>query len=385
MDKEEIWFFKTTHTVQNTNLDPYKRVFTVSAETGEGKQVVDVADHSLDIQFEPALSLVQSGPLVAVSGNTIVFSFLAYNNDNIGDGSAISQLSLTDSTGSTPILTDSTGSVVRLTKFYDNDDDILDVGERWLYITSYTVQASDTPRFENVGILSGLNRDGGIVEDTASHQVLIGQQSGLALHIDGPANANLNQTVFYTITLSNSQDNGAYSAIKNITLKANTNDEINFIASSDDKNDGFLEIDEVWTYTMSHKIILDDLDPFTLVLSAIGVDVSNNDVGNSKSYSLDVSYHPALAISVLQQASISTTNQIEAEVVNDPITGDGSPMSQVQVEDTTFGTLFMVTGDDNNNNLLESGEQWTFAQIYYVSILIELVQALLQLWIWITI
>ena len=77
---------------------------TAEGEDIDGDPVNDADSHSLNIEFDPEIVVVKSGPVAANVGQTVTYSFTVTNNDLIGDGSPISNVSVIDDIAGTAIV-----------------------------------------------------------------------------------------------------------------------------------------------------------------------------------------------------------------------------------------------------------------------------------------
>jgi len=99
-------------------------------------------------------------------GETVVYTFTVTNDAVNGDGSPVSNVSVSD---------DYAGSVAYVSG--DDGDGLLEVGESWVYTASYTIQDTDPNPLVNTGTVTGEDVDGAPVSDTDTHSTEIGQPS----------------------------------------------------------------------------------------------------------------------------------------------------------------------------------------------------------------
>ena len=352
LDKGEIWVYTMQATIALTDAMAIRTDVTVLAEEqGTGQTVHATATHTLQIDYQPALNITQTGPEVGVAGNQMWFNFSITNDITKGDGSPIRNLVLTDTTGYVP---------TRIRTLNDNGNDVLDGGEIWVYETFYIVPPNQTNPYLNIGVASGFDKNDDLIQNTAIHTVIIGQESGLTLEITGPETGLVGDNVVLTYTVSNTTSNGAYSAVKNIYFDEVTAAKLNPV-TGDINNDQILGIGEVWVYTASHIISLNNTDPLIENASILGNDSSNNIIGSTALHYIDIDYRPALGISILNQLRNEGVGAkiLQVSIINDPVTGDGSAMTELYVQDTFLGELTLIEGD-NGNNLLEVGEIWLY-------------------------
>jgi len=112
------------------------------------------------------VNIVKDGPASANVGETVVYTFTVTNDAVNGDGSPVSSVTVTDTIAG--VATYVSG---------DDGDDLLEVGETWVYTASYTIQPTDPDPLVNTGTVEGKDRDGATVSDTDTHSTEIGQPS----------------------------------------------------------------------------------------------------------------------------------------------------------------------------------------------------------------
>jgi uncharacterized repeat protein (TIGR01451 family) len=136
--------------------------------------------HTILVERSPDLRIIKEGPATASVSETVVFTFTIANvvvtptsirASATGDGSPISNVSVTDTIAS-PVNLVSNG----------DGDDLLEVGEVWIYTASYTIQATDPTPLVNIGTVTGKNRGGNPISSTSTHSTTVGA-SGIFLPI----------------------------------------------------------------------------------------------------------------------------------------------------------------------------------------------------------
>src|SRR5690606_11630129 len=123
----ETWIFTATWTVAATP-DPLLNTGTASGSDGTNTYT-DTDDHSLDV-LTSAINIVKTGPASAVVGETVTYT---YTVTNAGEA-PLSSVTVTDSLGMTA--TYQSG---------DDGDNILEVGETWIFTATWTVAATPDP------------------------------------------------------------------------------------------------------------------------------------------------------------------------------------------------------------------------------------------------
>jgi uncharacterized repeat protein (TIGR01451 family) len=307
--------------------------------------------------YTAALSLTKQGPSTARIGDTVVYSLTVVNDDVLGDGSPIQNVSVVDDLAGVATLASG-----------DDGDDLLEVSENWVYTASYTIQPADLSPLVNTAIATGQDQAGvDVLEARDSHSTAIDYAPALTLTKSGPPIAQVSDTVVYSLTVTNDDVRGDGSPIDNV----NVVDDVAGTATlvSGDDGDDLLEVGETWVYTASY--VIQSTDPDLLVNTAVvtGTNQGGEDVpGASDTHGTTIDYVPALAIvkDGPATARIDDTVVYTLTVTNNDVLGDGSPIQNVSVVDDLAGAVTFVSGDDGDD-LLEVGEIW----VYTASIRIE--------------
>jgi uncharacterized repeat protein (TIGR01451 family) len=157
------------HVIQITNTVTVTDDGT-NGDTPAGNVATDVDT----FDFRPALRMIKHGPLAAEAGETVVYTLtvatVSYTPTSlrprgIGDGSLIRDLTVTDSVAS-PV------HYVR----GDDGNDLLEIGEAWVYTASYTIRDADHGTLVNVGTATGRDINGDKVTATTTHATIIAGQ-----------------------------------------------------------------------------------------------------------------------------------------------------------------------------------------------------------------
>ncbi|MDD5263746.1 MAG: hypothetical protein PHU43_02810, partial [Candidatus Bipolaricaulis sp.] len=99
----------------------------------------------------------------------------------------------------------------------------------------------------------------------------------------------------------------------------------------------------------------------TASLAAIDQEDSNS-ANNDASAGILVRANPAVLVTKNGPVSARVGEAVSYTMVvgHDLVNGDGSPLSNIAVNDSLAGAATYVGGDTNSNGLLERGETWTF-------------------------
>ena len=171
LDMGEAWLYVVPYTIQPADPDPLTNVATATGRASDGRLVTGTDTHRLDIEHVPALSLSREAPAVAHVEETITFTFTV-SQDPESDGSPISHLTLTDSLA---------GPALYIAG--DDGDGLLESGERWTYVASYTVQIADRSPLLSTGTVTGHDADGDRVTGRDAHYIEVEGGIGGALYL----------------------------------------------------------------------------------------------------------------------------------------------------------------------------------------------------------
>jgi hypothetical protein len=147
LEAGESWVYTSSYSIQPDDPDPLDNTGTASGTDPEGDSVTaDSNTHSLDLTFNPVLRIDGVWPTVVYVGETWVFTYMISHAPG-SDGSPVQNITVSDT------LTPS------LTRISGDDDDWLELGETWVYTTSYLVQATTPNPLTSTVTLTGQDRD----------------------------------------------------------------------------------------------------------------------------------------------------------------------------------------------------------------------------------
>jgi hypothetical protein len=269
----ESWIYTASYTIQLDDPDPLVNTVIASGEDRDGHMVSSIDGHRVDLGYTPVIRVVKGGPGYAHVGDTIVYTFTVTNDHAAGDGSVISAVSVDDDVTGTPIYVRG-----------DDDDQLLEVGESWVYTASYTIQSDDPDPLVNTVTVSGhdLNGEPG-PQGSDNHSLDVEYAPALGVVKDGPVSANVGDTVVYTFAVANDNTIGDGSPIDNVTVDDDVAGTPAYVSGDD--GDDLLEVGESWVYTASYTIQSDDSDPLVNTATASGLDLESNAIYDTASHS----------------------------------------------------------------------------------------------------
>ena len=351
----ETWVYTASYTVLGTDPDPLENTVTVSGTDRDGAAVSANDTHSTTITFAPALTVVKGGPSAAQVGETVVYTFSVSNDDVNGDGSPVQITGVND---------DLAGDATYQSG--DDGDDQLEVGEAWIYSASYTVLGTDPDPLENTVTVSGTDRDGGALSATDTHSTALGYAPALTVLKEGPSAAQVGETVVYTFSVSHDDVSGDGSPVQ-IT---GVNDDVAGDATyqSGDDGDRWLQVGETWVYTASYTILSTDPDPLENTVTVTGQDRDGAALSATDTHSTAIGYAPALIVvkEGPDVAQVGETVGYTFTVTHDEENSDGSPVSDLAVNDDVAGAATYLSGDDGDG-WLQVGESWVYTVSYTIA------------------
>jgi uncharacterized repeat protein (TIGR01451 family) len=209
---------------------------------------------------DPSILIEKFGPDLAYEGDEVEYIFYVTNDGN---------LPLTE----IDVLDDIAGKAVFLSVKTGNSNDILEVGETWVYGASYTIPEGEQGSVKNiVEVCASVARvvvedsvvfrslaaltEGGITMppllnsacDTDDHELEV-LNPAINVVKEGPADAPAGSTVTYTFTVTNVGD----VPLDQISVLDSITGEAEYV-SGDEDEDGSLDLDETWIFTDTYDI-----------------------------------------------------------------------------------------------------------------------------------
>jgi uncharacterized repeat protein (TIGR01451 family) len=263
-------------------------------------------------------------------------------NDNSGTSSADDfTMTVSGNSQSVPNFPgDENGTTVGLNEGSYSVDELADAG----YTKSFSGDCSGT-------ISVGQVKTCTITNDDVAHP---------AINIvkNGPATAHEGDQVTYTFDVTNTGDTATLSSVTVVDTIAGNATYI----SGDTNNDGLLQNTETWHFSVQY-VIPEDTNTVLNTGKACAYDPAQTKVCDTDDHTLTV-LHPGINVvkSGPAQANPGDSITYTFTVTN---TGD-TPLSITEVSDSIAGNGSYVSGDTNNNDLLDLTETWTFTAGYNI-------------------
>jgi plastocyanin len=187
------WTYTCTHLITAADPNPLPNTATVTGHDKLGKEVSD--EHSASVAIlEPGALVVKEGNVFAYPGDTVTFTFAVTNNGN----TPLSDVAVTD---------DRCAPVTGPTQKLDGDqDDLLEVGEKWIFTCSKQIPADheigDENPIHNIATATCKDELGKTVTAQDSHDVRV-LHPAIDIEKTGPATATVGDALHYTLTVTN--------------------------------------------------------------------------------------------------------------------------------------------------------------------------------------
>ncbi|WP_200977694.1 gliding motility-associated C-terminal domain-containing protein [Echinicola sp. 20G] len=344
-----INYNNTTSVVNQAEIDPVADNNTASISTEP------VANPSWTI------SKSSNTPNYSSPGDEIIYDIRLENTGNVN----ISEVSLVD---------EQVDSGPNLTNGDSNGDNILNPGEIWVFRATYNVTQEDIDNgsFTNTVSARGSPLEGDLDEVTDQETVNASQNPSWILSKSSTSSPNEFDRPGDVLTYELIIENTGNVSISSLTLSDNQADEAPTYISGDEDNDGVLDVEESWTYSVSYTVTQEDVDngSFTNNAAASGVAAGGTLSDATATETVNAVQLPAWTIS---KSSVTTpnsyTNVGDELIYSIDVENTGNvSIANVNISDpgASSGPEYS-SGDINDNNVLDVGETWTYTAGYIVS------------------
>ena len=141
------------------------------------------------------------------------------------------------------------------------------------------------------------------------------------------------------------------------------------LVSGDLNNNSILETTETWTYSADYTVTQADLNAGTALVNVASVDTAQTAPQQDDATST-VAQSPALTIVKSLTNADDAVVDTAGEVIEYTITVDNTgnaDLTGVVLDDVFAGGATLVSGDTNNNSILETTETWVYSADYVVT------------------
>ncbi len=284
----------------------------------------------------PSIHVVKSGATQAHEGDTVTYNFTVTNT---GD-TALSALTVKDNVAGDGNY--QSGDT--------NHDGILQTTETWIYTKDFVIPANQTDDVVNTVTACGHYIDTKVC-DTDDHTLDVLHPS-IQVIKSGPATALAGSTVTYDFLVTNTGD----VELTNVGIDDD-------IATGETCLANVLAVSESTTCTATYTIPTSQTADVTNHVTASGTDTLQETVTDTDEHTLVV-LNPSIHVvkSGPSSAVAGSTITYTFTVTN---TGN-TPLSGVTVNDNIAGAGTYQSGDDNNNDILETDETWIYTAQYTI-------------------
>ena len=409
LEVTETWVYVQDYVVTQSDIDTGSITNQATASgTGVNGLVTDlsgatVSDDIPTVTIIPescldAIAITKTGLFndVDTSGctslgvDTVTYTFTVTNGGN----TPLTSVNVTD-----PLL----GGLLTATPTGDiNSNGILEVTETWVYVQDYVVTQSDidTGSITNQATASGTgvnglvtDLSGATVSDDIPTVTIVPEacldaiaitKAGLFNDIDTSGCTSLGvDTVTYTFTVTNGGNTSLTSVTVTDPLLGGL---LTATPTGDINSNGILEVTETWVYVQDYVVTQSDIDAGSITnqatASGTGAEAIVTDLSGA-TVSDDIPTVTIVPEACLDAIAITKTgvfNDIDTSGCTslgvDTVTytftvtnGGNTPLTSVTVTDPLLGGLLTATvsGDTNNNTILEVTETWVYVQDYVVT------------------
>ncbi len=326
-------------------------VTNVASASGSGpqSQPVSSADDTLTIDADqlPSLSIDKSVDQASIAApGTLTYAITVVNTGNVD---------LTN-----VVVSDVFAGGATLVSGDVNDNDVLETSETWIFSADYDVTQAD---INNGGDLVNM---ASVVSDqttlvSAGATTTVTQLPSLSIDkVVDEADVSAPGTLTYTITVVNTGNVDLTGVVVSDVFAGGAT-----LSSGDGSNPGVLDVGETWVYTADYDVTQADINAGTALTNSASV-VSDQTTLVSAGATTTVTQLPSLSIDkVVDEADVSAPGTLTytITVVN---TGNVD-LTNVVVSDVFAGGATLVSGDVNDNDVLETSETWIYTADYGVT------------------
>ena len=409
LDITETWVYVQDYVVTQSDIDTGS-ITNQATATGEGVEgiVTDVSGATVSDDI-PTVTIIPEACFDAIAITKAgVFNDVDTNGCSTASVDTVTYTFTVTNAGNTPLtsvtVTDPLlgGLLTAIPSGDTNNNTILDITETWVYVQDYVVTQSDidtgsitnqaTATGEGVeGIVTDVSGDT-ITDDTPTVTILPEAcidaialtKTGVFNDVDTSGCTSLGvDTVTYTFTVT-SQGNTPLTGVT--VTDPLLGGLLTAVPSGDTNNNTILDITETWVYVQDYVVTQSDIDTGSITnqatASGTGVNGLVTDVSGA-TVSDDIP-----TVTIIPEACFDAIAITKTGVFNDvdtsgctslgvdtvtytfTVTNQGNtPLTSVTVTDPLLGGLLTATvsGDANNNTILEVTETWVYVQDYVVT------------------
>ena len=181
-----------------------------------------------------------------------------------GDGAPLTVLSVFD---------DVVGNATYL-KGDNNKNGKIDGGEAWIYTAGKVINTSTSDPLMNTVTAQVADPENDIIIKTANHSTDIIHEPKIAIEISGPSTASLGEQVVLDIKVRHANGSDG-SPLSNLTVSSSVSGPMSRISISGGNANNLLEDDEIWKYSSTHTVEINDPN---ILVDVITVNAKSEDL-----------------------------------------------------------------------------------------------------------
>jgi uncharacterized repeat protein (TIGR01451 family) len=330
LDVTETWTLKCSMALTATTTN----VITATGTDDEGNTSTKTATATVTV-LDPAIHVTKQASAGTVhDGDPVTYT---YNVTNTGTATPLTNVTISDDKCGS--ITGPTGDTAPL--------GTLSTGETWVY----TCVMPLTTTTKNVVTVTGTDALGKVVSNKADATVGVITPKIDITKSASAATVHAGDSVTYTYVVTN-PGNAELSSVKVVDDKCAS--VTGPAAGGDADGDGKLDVGETWTYTCTSTLAATT----TNVATATGVDPLDKTVSDTATATVAV-ITPAIAIT--KTPSLRSVDPGTTVIYTYTVTNPGNvALSKVTVSDDKCSPVTFVTGDANQDGLLQPTETWLF-------------------------
>ena len=409
LEVTETWVYVQDYVVTQSDIDTGSITNQATASgTGAEGVVTDLSGATISDDI-PTVTIVPASCLDAIAiTKTGVFNDVDTNGCSTASVDTVTYTFTVTNQGNTPLtgvtVTDPLlGGLLTAVPTGDaNNNTILEVTETWVYVQDYVVTQSDidTGSITNQATASGTginglvtDLSGATISDDIPTVTIIPEacldaiaitKSGVFNDVDTSGCTSLGvDTVTYTFTVTNQGNTPLTSVTVTDPLLGGL---LTAVPTGDANNNTILEVTETWVYVQDYVVTQSDIDTGSITNQATASGTGAEGVVTDLSGATVSDDIPT--VTIIPEACFDAIAITKSGVFNDvdtsgctslgvdtvtytfTVTNQGNtPLTSVTVTDPLLGGLLTATvsGDANNNTILDITETWVYVQDYVVT------------------
>ncbi|MBD2392370.1 MULTISPECIES: DUF11 domain-containing protein [Aphanizomenon] len=319
----------TTSDISSTNVGG--RTATITVANGEVWTVKFTNEPANQPSFSIAKDVTSvtggAGLSADSAGDVINYSIVLTNTGN----QSLTGVTVTDNFAT---------GLTRGTDTVGNNDNLLEVGEKWAYTATHTVTQAEIDAGSNIVNTATVDTAQTDPPKTASAFVPVEQNPSLNIvknaTVPGGTADVFGEIINYTISVENTGN----QTLTGVTVTDNFATGLTRGTDTVGNNDNLLEVGEKWAYTATHTVTQAEIDAGSNIVNTATVDTAQTDPPKTASAFVPVEQNPAIKVTKSNDG-VADTNCDGKENAGDQI------VYTYAVKNDGNVSLFNVTANDN--------------------------------------